>query len=54
MDTYVLFIHCRPQYFKLMEECISQIVLHKEGTDPDFRHTAKFDIDVNPLVGKYE
>ena len=57
---YQLFIICvflflyRPQYFKLIEECVSQIVLHKEGTDPDFRHTAKFQIDVEPLVGKYQ
>ncbi|XP_072040741.1 LOW QUALITY PROTEIN: protein diaphanous homolog 2-like [Amphiura filiformis] len=43
-------VFIRPQYFKLIEECISQIVLHKEGTDPDFRHTSKFSIDVEPLV----
>uniref|UniRef100_A0A2K5EDI6 Protein diaphanous homolog 1 n=1 Tax=Aotus nancymaae TaxID=37293 RepID=A0A2K5EDI6_AOTNA len=27
----------RPQYYKLIEECISQIVLHKNGADPDFK-----------------
>ncbi|XP_015266616.1 PREDICTED: protein diaphanous homolog 1 [Gekko japonicus] len=27
----------RPQYFKLIEECISQIVLQKNGADPDFK-----------------
>ena len=27
----------RPAYFKLVEECVSQIVLHKSGCDPDFR-----------------
>ncbi|XP_067423046.1 protein diaphanous homolog 1 isoform X1 [Emydura macquarii macquarii] len=27
----------RPQYYKLIDECISQIVLHKNGTDPDFK-----------------
>jgi diaphanous 2 len=27
----------RPAYYKLIEECVSQIVLHKSGCDPDFR-----------------
>ena len=27
----------RPAYYKLVEECVSQIVLHKSGCDPDFR-----------------
>ncbi|XP_012583232.1 PREDICTED: protein diaphanous homolog 1 [Condylura cristata] len=27
----------RPQYYKLIEECISQIILHKNGADPDFK-----------------
>lgn len=27
----------RPAYYKLIEECVSQIVLHKSGHDPDFR-----------------
>ena len=43
----------RPQYFKLIEECVSQIVLHKSGTDPDFRYTRRFDVEVEHLVGKY-
>ena len=42
---------CRPQYYKLIEECISQIVLHRSGVDPDFA-TKKFQIDVDPLIGK--
>ncbi|VDI72832.1 diaphanous 2 [Mytilus galloprovincialis] len=42
--------YARPQYYKLIEECITQIVLHKNGTDPDFRHTKRFDIDVEPLL----
>ncbi|KAL6048588.1 hypothetical protein STEG23_002273, partial [Scotinomys teguina] len=39
----------RPQYYKLIEECISQIVLHKNGTDPDFkcRHLR---IDIEGLI----
>ncbi|XP_077984469.1 protein diaphanous homolog 2-like isoform X2 [Glandiceps talaboti] len=42
--------YARPQYYKLIEECISQIVLHRSGTDPDFRHTKRFEIDVDPLL----
>uniref|UniRef100_A0A8C3S544 Diaphanous related formin 3 n=1 Tax=Chelydra serpentina TaxID=8475 RepID=A0A8C3S544_CHESE len=33
----------RPQYFKLIEECVSQIVLHRSGTDPDFTYRKKLD-----------
>ena len=40
----------RPAYYKLIEECVSQIVLHKSGVDPDFRATRRFDIDVEPLI----
>ncbi|KPP63107.1 hypothetical protein Z043_118660, partial [Scleropages formosus] len=28
----------RPQYYKLIDECIAQIVLHKNGCDPDFKY----------------
>ena len=31
----------RPAYYKLVEECVSQIVLHKSGCDPDFRATQR-------------
>merc|ERR1719471_941823 len=40
----------RPAYYKLIEECISQIVLHKSGCDPDFRATKRFQVDVEPLI----
>ncbi len=40
----------RPAYYKLIEECVSQIVLHKSGCDPDFRATRRFQIDVEPLI----
>lgn len=40
----------RPAYFKLLEECVSQIVLHRGGCDPDFRSTRRFQIDVQPLI----
>ena len=43
----------RPQYYKLIEECITQIVLHRTGYDPDFRLTKRFEIDVEPLLSKY-
>ena len=43
-------IMVRPAYFKLIEECVSQIVLHKFGCDPDFRATKRFNIDVEPLI----
>jgi len=43
---------CRPQYFKVLDQCVSQIVLHKSGIDPDFHYTQKFSLDVDPLVGK--
>ena len=41
----------RLQYYKLIEECITQIVLQRGGVDPDFRHTKRFEIDVGPLIG---
>jgi len=47
----VLVAGCRMQYYKLIEECIAQIVLHKSGVDPDFRYTKRFEIDVEPLIG---
>lgn len=40
---------CRSAYFKLIEECIAQIVLHRSGYDPDFR-AKKFVIDVDGLT----
>ena len=39
---------CSPQYYQLIEECVSQIVLHKNGIDPDFR--GHFTLDVEPLL----
>nr|ALX18036.1 diaphanous-related formin [Lymnaea stagnalis] len=45
-------IYARPQYYKLIEECITQIILHRSGCDPDFRQTKRFDIDVEPLLNR--
>ncbi|XP_077166966.1 protein diaphanous homolog 1 [Paroedura picta] len=39
----------RPQYFKLIEECISQIVLQKNGVDPDFK-CKHIDLNVEGLI----
>lgn len=41
----------RPQYYKLIDQCITQIVLHKSGIDPDFHYTKKFNVNVDPLIG---
>ncbi|XP_067104266.1 protein diaphanous homolog 1-like [Osmerus mordax] len=36
----------RPHYYKLMDECVAQIVLHKNGADPDFKcRNLTFDIE---------
>lgn len=40
----------KPAYFKLIEGCISQIVLHKNGYDPDFRRSARFPVDIDTLM----
>ncbi|XP_026095469.1 protein diaphanous homolog 1-like isoform X3 [Carassius auratus] len=39
----------RPQYYKLIDECTAQIVLHRNGCDPDFK-CRKFDLDVDHLI----
>ncbi len=38
----------RPYYYQLIEECVSQIVLHRGGIDPDPR--TRFALDVDHLV----
>ncbi|XP_032484399.1 protein diaphanous homolog 1 isoform X2 [Phocoena sinus] len=39
----------RPQYYKLIEECISQIVLYKNGADPDFK-CRHLQVDIEGLI----
>lgn len=39
----------KPAYYKLIEECISQIVLHKNGCDPNFK-SRDFHIDTAVLL----
>uniref|UniRef100_A0A8C0U5W1 Diaphanous related formin 2 n=1 Tax=Cyanistes caeruleus TaxID=156563 RepID=A0A8C0U5W1_CYACU len=47
-DYYV-----RPQYYKIIEECVSQIVLHCSGMDPDFKYRGRMDINFTHLIGLY-
>uniref|UniRef100_A0A672V9H7 Diaphanous related formin 2 n=1 Tax=Strigops habroptila TaxID=2489341 RepID=A0A672V9H7_STRHB len=44
-DYYV-----RPQYYKILEECVSQIVLHSSGMDPDFKCRGRMDVDFTHLI----
>ncbi|XP_065413292.1 protein diaphanous homolog 2 isoform X3 [Chrysemys picta bellii] len=44
-DYYV-----RTQYYKIIEECISQIVLHCSGMDPDFKCRGRLDVDFTHLI----
>ena len=52
LNMHIFPVLRRPQYYKLIDECISQIVLRKGGIDPDFHYTRKFDLDVEHLIGK--
>ncbi|XP_021553513.2 protein diaphanous homolog 3 isoform X4 [Neomonachus schauinslandi] len=40
----------RQQYFKLIDECVSQIVLHRDGMDPDFTYRKRLDLDLSHFV----
>uniref|UniRef100_A0A9J7ZLC4 Protein diaphanous homolog 2 n=1 Tax=Cyprinus carpio carpio TaxID=630221 RepID=A0A9J7ZLC4_CYPCA len=42
--------YIRPQYYKVIEECVSQIVLHRSGMDPDFAYRERLDVDFSHLV----
>uniref|UniRef100_A0A672KFL1 Protein diaphanous homolog 3-like n=1 Tax=Sinocyclocheilus grahami TaxID=75366 RepID=A0A672KFL1_SINGR len=37
-------------YFKIIEECVSQIILHRSGTDPDFAYRKRLDVDFSHLL----
>ncbi|XP_030649513.1 protein diaphanous homolog 1 isoform X2 [Chanos chanos] len=39
----------RPQYYKLIDECIAQIVLRKNGCDPDFK-CKNLQLDIEGLI----
>uniref|UniRef100_A0AAV2MKD9 Uncharacterized protein n=1 Tax=Knipowitschia caucasica TaxID=637954 RepID=A0AAV2MKD9_KNICA len=60
-DTYFLSIlqhlllirndyYIRPQYYKVIEECVSQVVLHRSGMDPDFGYSKRLDVDFTHLI----
>ena len=49
-SNLLLLVFCRPEYFRLIEECVSQIVLHNRGVDPDFHYTKRFSINVDNLI----
>ncbi|XP_030778270.1 protein diaphanous homolog 3 isoform X2 [Rhinopithecus roxellana] len=40
----------RQQYFKLIDECVSQIVLHRDGMDPDFTYRKRLDLDLTQFL----
>ncbi|XP_051514940.1 protein diaphanous homolog 2-like isoform X4 [Myxocyprinus asiaticus] len=42
--------YIRPQYYKVIEECVSQIVLHRSGMDPDFGYRERLDVDFSHLI----
>ncbi|XP_050166729.1 protein diaphanous homolog 2 isoform X6 [Myiozetetes cayanensis] len=42
--------YIRPQYYKIIEECVSQIVLHCSGMDPDFKYRGRLDVNFTHLV----
>ncbi|XP_075715471.1 protein diaphanous homolog 1 [Rhinoderma darwinii] len=39
----------RPQYYKVIDEVVSQIILHKNGADPDFK-CKRLSIDIESLI----
>lgn len=56
LNVFILFfliLAFRPQYFKIIDECISQIVLHRTGIDPDFSYRKRLDVDFSHLLGKF-
>ncbi|XP_053329121.1 protein diaphanous homolog 2 isoform X1 [Spea bombifrons] len=42
--------YIRPQYFKVIDECVGQIVLQCGGMDPDFRYRGRLDVDFAHLI----
>ena len=41
----------RPQYYRFIDECVAQVVLHKNGADPDFK-CRNLDLNVEALIGE--
>ncbi|OXB79450.1 UNVERIFIED_CONTAM: hypothetical protein H355_008345, partial [Colinus virginianus] len=46
----ILPVSSLAQYYKIIEECISQIVLHSSGMDPDFGYRGRMDVDFTHLI----
>ncbi|XP_053555370.1 LOW QUALITY PROTEIN: protein diaphanous homolog 2 [Bombina bombina] len=42
--------YIRPQYYKVIDECVGQIVLQCSGMDPDFKYRGRMDVDFSHLV----
>ncbi|XP_008274502.1 protein diaphanous homolog 2 [Stegastes partitus] len=42
--------YIRPQYYKVIEECVSQVVLHRNGMDPDFGYSKRLEVDFTQLI----
>ncbi|XP_077142640.1 protein diaphanous homolog 2 isoform X1 [Ranitomeya variabilis] len=42
--------YIRPQYYKVIDECVGQIVLQCGGMDPDFKYKGRLDVDFTHLV----
>ncbi|KPP79663.1 hypothetical protein Z043_100739 [Scleropages formosus] len=42
--------YIRPQYYKVIEECVAQVVLHRSGMDPDFGYRERLDVDFTHLI----
>ncbi|XP_072251390.1 protein diaphanous homolog 1 [Leuresthes tenuis] len=39
----------RPQYYRFIDECVAQVVLHKNGADPDFK-CRNLDLNIEALI----
>ncbi|XP_071981732.1 protein diaphanous homolog 2 isoform X2 [Engystomops pustulosus] len=42
--------YIRPQYYKVIDECVGQVVLQCGGMDPDFKYKGRLDVDFSHLV----
>lgn len=42
--------YIRPQYYKVIEECVSQVVLHRSGMDPEFVYNKRLDVDFTHMI----
>uniref|UniRef100_A0A8C7Z8X2 Diaphanous-related formin 2 n=1 Tax=Oryzias sinensis TaxID=183150 RepID=A0A8C7Z8X2_9TELE len=45
--------YIRPQYYKVIEESVAQIVLHRSGMDPDFGYSRRLEMDFTHLIGNF-